>query len=299
MPEWTLDQYNALQGPINKSLNYRTSRILQYVGNSGEWTDDAERIATTRAIRRLREQQQKYPWMREITIPQWLLLRRHKMTSIQNVHRTNWMTRMVRLLRTARPVVEYKDLIKYLTESAKLIRRNIRIGSRFPYFRATLAMDKNAKDKTLLNKTTPTIWLREFSQIPQEMRRIMMTDKCAITHVQTYYKERCQHAEDTNETCEGCNQTRSDYRKGRVKFVLREAHEIAEKRNEILRKSIMIWNGNEWVNVHEAEEGIHDQDDVVCIFWNDPHLRMQTLRQLGLTRNVELERLVNRIHGTE
>ena len=128
---------------------------------------------------------------------------------------------------------------------------------------------------------------------------IMMTDKCAITHVQTYYKERCQHAEDTNEVCEGCNEVRSNYRKGRVKFMLKEAHEIAEARNEMLRKSIMIWNGQEWVNVHESEEGVDNQDDVICIFWNDPHLRMQNLRQMGLTRNAELERLINRIHGTE
>ena len=299
MPEWTLDQYIALQSQINKSLNYRTSRILQFINNSGNWTDELERNATVRAIQRLRQQQQNYPWMKEITIPQWLLLRRHKMTSIQNIHRTNWMTRMVRLLRTARPEIEYQDLMKYLTESAKLIRRNIRLGTRFPYFRATLMMDKHAKDKPLLNKTTPTIWLREFSQIPQEMRMIMMTDKCAVTHVQTHYKERCQHAEDTNETCEGCNQIRSNYRKGRVKFMLKSAQEIAENRNDILRKSIMIWDGQQWQNVHEAEEGVDNQDDVICIFWNDPHQRMQTLRQMGLMRNTELERLINRIHGTE
>ena len=147
--------------------------------------------------------------------------------------------------------------------------------------------------------TTPTIWLQEFSQIPQQLRVTMLTDRYAITHIQKYYKDRCQHAEDTNQVCEGCDVVRSDYRKGRIKYVMQEIQESAEARNEMLKKSVMIWSGNEWHNVHEADESVHNIDDVICIFWNDPHLRFQTLRQMGLTRNVELETLINRIHGTE
>ena len=299
MPEWTLDQYLQLQSAINSALNYRSSCILQHKYRTNDWSDNTERQAVTRAVNRLRQQKLKYPWMNQITIPQWLLLKRHKMVSIQNIHRLNWMVRMVRLLKTARPEVEYRDLMNYLTESARAVRRHIRSGTRFSYFRTILSSDRRIKDKKLIMETTPTIWLQEFSQIPQQLRHTMMTDRYAITHIQTYYKERCQHAEDTNEVCEGCDTVRSDYRKGRVKFVLQELHEAAEARNNILRQSVMIWDGNEWHNVHEADEGVDNQDDVICIFWNDPHLRLQTLRQMGLTRNVELEALINRIHGTE
>ena len=297
LPEWTLDQYEKLQHNINKALNYRTSRILQYKALSNDFEDERERRTTTRIIRNLRNLQVKYPWIQEITVPQWLLLKRHKMTSVQNIHRLNWMTRMIKLLRTARPEVEYRDMMNYLTESARRIRRNIREGMRFPYFQTMLHNDMR-HSRNIIKDTTPTIWLREFGQLPQEMRRICMTDECASEHIATFYKERCQHAENTDVICEGCDQSQSNYRLGRVKYSFRELNEIAEERSNWLRQSIMIWNGSEWINAYENEEGVHDADDVICVIWNDPHSRMQTLRQLGLTRNTELENLVNRIHGT-
>ena len=297
LPEWTLEQYEKLQNNINKALNFRTSRILQSKAITDEFEDEKERRATHRIVRNLTNLQIKYPWIRDVSVPQWLLLRRHKMTSVQNTHRLNWMTRMIKLLRTARPEVEYRDMMNYLTESARRIRRNIRNGVRFPYFQTMLHNDMR-NSRAIIKDTTPTIWLREFGQMPQEMRRICMTDECASEHIITFYKNRCQHAENTDVICEGCDQSQSNYRLGRVKYSFREMNEIAEERSEWLRKSVMIWNGTEWINAFENEEGVHDNDDVICIIWNDPHSRMQTLRQLGLTRNTELEDLVNRIHGT-
>ena len=293
--EWTLTQYNKFQTALNRALTYRTSVELRKEYHENRIEDPVIRRAVGRAIRRQRKLQGTYAHIRNLTLPQWLILERHGMRSVQNVHRENWVIRMTRLLRTGRPIAEYQDLLNYLTETAKQSRRNIRRTSDYPYFRTIQNRDRT-NDKAMLYNTTPTIWLREFSKLTQELRYIIMTDRMAIQTVREYYKQRCQHEESDNVRCERCGKNQSDYRLTRIKKELINIKEIQEQVHDWHRKALRIWDGNNWIQARESEDGIHGEDDIACIIWNNSEERYATLRQLGLAENSELNEILEHLH---
>ena len=188
------------------------------------------------------------------------------------------MTRLAKLLKTGRPVSEFQELLEYMTDNLGSIRRNIRPGANYPYFRRILG-NEFAKDVNLLLTTAPSIWIEEFLTLEQKVKFKLMTDPHATNFIKTFYKIRCQHEESNNYYCHNCGRSNSCYRKSIIKHRITELNDIMEKSHEWYDRRVMILKNGQWFNT--KDENLEDlgPDDVAVINWDQPEERYVTLER--------------------
>ena len=291
--KWTVFDYSSLQSSLNRVLTRRTGYLMQKELNLGQITDRVIKRETEKAIQRRNQIKSKYPLYNIINIPQWILLDRNRMTSIENVHRMNWITRFTKLLKTARPETEYEELMKYITDNFSRARRAQRSNTRFPYFTDILAEDR-LNDQKMLKITAPSIWIKEFAKLPEHIKVTMMTNRFAVNIVKEFYKTRCQHQEKRNEICSGCQNSTFNYKDSNAEQQL-EIWQTRESSKRDFIKKITIFNGESWMMVHEDQLDELNENDIIAIDWGNPNERQGTFEMLGLDINAEIEELVRKI----
>ena len=290
---WNVARYNSFQASLNKALTRRTGYTMQQEMLDNKIENKIILKEVNKAIARKNKIKEKYFLYNIISIPQWILLDRHNMSSIENVHRMNWITRMTKLIKTARSEDEFEDLMKYLTDNFRQARRSQRSNVRFPYFNDTLGEDQ-VKDKKMLKATAPSIWLREFTKLPEELKISIMKDRLAVEKVKNYYKSRCQHQERQSEQCSGCNKSTLEYRDNQMEIQVMEWQNRDENELEYINK-LTIYDGENWILANEDMLDDLNDDNLVAINWGNPLERISTLKGLGLNINSEFKDLLEHI----
>ena len=179
------------------------------------------------------------------------------------------MSRFVKLIKTARPTAEYEELMKYMTDNLRNIRRNIRPGANFPYFHEVKPNERGV-DLALVKTTAPSIWIHEFLQLDQTVKYQLLTDIHASNFVKVYYKERCQHEEKNNFCCESCNKANSCYRKSIIKHKIIDLQDTVKKAHEWYGKNVIIIKDGEFFNSNDDNVEDLGPEDIAVINWNKP-----------------------------
>ena len=294
---WDIVDYNALQKSINKTLSNESVRAIAKEIDDGTMKDTKIINLINRSFRFRDEMQNNdYIYFKQLILPQWLIMQRHNLMSIENNHRCIKMTRFTKLLKTGRPVAEFEELMKYLTDNLNSIRRNIRPGANYPYFRRILG-NEFAKDVDLLLTTAPAIWIEEFLTLEQQIKFKMMTDPHATNFMKTLYKTRCQHEEDNNYYCSNCGRSNSCYRKSIIKHKITEINDIMDQSHEWYDRRVLIFKNGQWFNTKDENLDDLGPDDIAVINWDKPEERYTTLEKLGLGVNAHLQAVINKLHG--
>ena len=293
---WTVKHYSDLQGAINRVLQDRTAKILKGEAKAGKLEDKTVLKEFKKAEKRMLSIKEKYPRYNIIKIPQWIIMRRNVTYSIENMHRMNWLTRMAKLIKTGRPVMEFNELMEHMTDNFKNARRSIRTNMNFPFF-DEIKRNEKFKDQDLLRRTTPAIWIKEFRNLTQEMKRAIMGDKMAIEIARRFYKERCQHQEKYNEQCAGCGKSTWEYKNDLVKKELLYLEDVIDEYDEWFQRQVVIFDGQDWKNASESQVHESNEHDIVVINWNQPEERMDLLTNLGLSVNAEIKDLISKIRN--
>ena len=291
--KWCVSKYNSFQSSLNKALTRKTGYIMQKEMLDNKIENKTILKEVKLAIQRKDKIKEKYYLYNIINIPQWILLDRHKMSSVENIHRMNWITRMTKLIKTARPETEFEELMKHLTDNFRQARRSQRSSSRFPYFKETLGEDQ-VMDRKMLKNTAPSIWIREFLKLPEDLKISIMSDRLAVERVKTFYKNRCQHHEKKGELCSGCNQSTLTYRDTQIEIKINEWQNRDEQEMEYINK-LTIYDGENWILADEELLEDLNEDNLVAIDWGNPSERINTLEGLGLSINTELKELLEHI----
>ena len=288
--KWSVTDYSSLQSSLNRVLTRRTGRNLQKELRANQIENPVVKREVEIAIARRNRIKSKYPLYNIICIPQWILMARNKMTSIENVHRMNWMTRFTKLIKTARPEPEFNELMKYITDNFRRARRAQRTSTRFPYFESILAEDR-LNDQRMLKNTAPSIWIDEFGKLPENLKITIMTDRFAVNRVKEFYKSRCQHQEKRNEMCPGCGRSTLEYRNNQLEEQVEEWQLTGSTREEYLAR-VAIFDGENWVLSHEDQLQEMNEDNIVAINWGNDEERQGTLEMLGLGINSNIAELI-------
>ena len=222
-------------------------------------------------------------------------MKRNKMMSVQNIHRSNWMGRMIKLLKTGRPPAEYEVLTKHMVANLRHMKRKIRLGTNYPYFNMILTEDK-PKLAAKIRKTAPSIWIEEFLKLPQDLRYKIMTERTGSKIIKDYYKNRCQHNEGDNMICENCNRAHSCYKSNIVKQKIIEIDELVKESHEWYGKKIRIMRDGQWMNSDEREFEDLTEDDLIVIDWDLPSERYLLVEKLGLEINTALKETLEVLH---
>ena len=150
-----------------------------------------------------------YPHYNNVNLPQWLLLKRARILSVQNNLRKNQMFRLGQVIKKARPVFEFNQVIEFATRRFYEDDRN-RLSANYPYFRFYLPSEKKHRH-AILNKSTPYIWFKELQRLPMALRSMTKNEKF-INTMKKFYHKRCQHAENEKKICLKCRKPKDNYR---------------------------------------------------------------------------------------
>ena len=295
LPVWDPEDYKEVQKSVNAALSKLSGFLVKKEYLEGKITDGKEKAAIRRAIARYSAIKDKYHYFNKITVPQWLLLRRHNLMSIENLHRYSWTSRMTKLLKTGRPKKEYDELCKYMIDNLRNVTRRVRETANYPYFKIILNEDENIADNQMILETAPSIWIQEFLKLDSEVRLQIMTSRFASRFVKEFYNKRCQHREENNTRCDNCERVHTCYRNTIIKQKLVDLKALEETSHEWYQKNIRILKDGNWYNTVEDELEILQADDIVAIDWDTPNERYVFAEKLGLELNACLQEALKKL----
>ena len=175
---------------------------------NGARLQETEIEMVKKAIFERDEIRKDHPHYNKIRLPQWMILNKIGLPSIENNVRKNQMMTFGRIITKARPIHEFNEVIEFATD--RFIRGDGRAVANYPYFKSTLRRDKKA-NKKLLKRSTPEIWFYEFNRHSNAMKKAIK-EPGYVNRIKKFYENRCHHTENTTKKCFNCNQPENDYR---------------------------------------------------------------------------------------
>ena len=176
------------------------------------------------------EIRQEYQHYNNVNLPQWLLLKRARVLSVQNNLRKNQMFRLGTVIKKARPVFEFNEVIDYATNRFYDESLN-RVSASYPYFRSYLPNEKRHRRK-ILDRSVPYIWFKELKKLPSNLKR-MIKDDNFVNATKRFYHKRCQHSENDTKLCEACQSPKNGYRLTDNQILMRNIQEFETNVNPI------------------------------------------------------------------
>ena len=223
---------------IGNELLPQLERQIQNLYNRKEKINDdmtdLEESVINRELLKRDDVRKDHPQYNNVNLPQWLILKRARILSVQNNLRKNQMYRLGTVIKKARPIFEFEEVINYATTRFYDDSMNRRTAN-YPYFRAYLPTEKNHRKK-ILDKSVPYIWFRELRKLPASLRWEIKDDNF-VEKTKKYYHERCQHSENETKLCEACQQPKNGYRLTDNQILTRNIQEF-ENINSTIRLEI-------------------------------------------------------------
>ena len=285
---WNVNQYAYHQTRINNILQSHSSWRAIKDAKDGKIEDRRLQRKIIRMAAAADLRFRNGTGSRKIQLPIYYLLKRNNSMTIMNTQRCNWQSRFHKILITARPVVEYNDLIRYFVDP--IFDQNQRIRRRntdFPYFRLTLREDHNAQTE-LMEMSNPTIFIKEFRRTRATFNDFL-GDKRSLKMVKEFYKSRCQHTEWTGYRCDNCDIPENSWRNDTTRTIRMEL-ENAQATDPILE---LVLEDGDWVSRAISEENVTENTILV----QDLDNRITASRDNSLLSNHELINLLNTYQG--
>ena len=143
-----------------------------------------------------------------IPLPNWYLMREAGLLTLENNHKLLKLKKLGKLALMARPISEFRELVKYSTQS---LTSNRRSTGNYNYFRPILRKDEilTGHNKRLVQSTAPQIWIEEFETLNISFRQ-KIGSKSFINSVTAYKKSECQHNTAAYGICNKCGNVRRE-----------------------------------------------------------------------------------------
>ena len=286
--QWNLNQYSYHQTQINNILQTQSAWRAVKDAKNNKIEDRRIRRVIVRMAQSAEKRFKEGRGSRNIRIPIYYLLKRNGLMTIMNIHRANWQSRGHKILITARPVVEYRDIIRHFVDP--IFDQNQRLRRRamdFPYFRMNLREDSSSI-QDLIQKTNPTLFIKEFRRTRATFNDYLGNKK-AIKMVKEFYKQRCQHTEWTRMRCDNCNRAEDEWRNDTRRTIRVELQSAME--NDIIQE--MILENGEWVPRTILEEDVNENTILIQDFED----RITSPGDNSLLSNLEVVQLLERFQG--
>ena len=222
---WSKRDYNNLQSKENQLLKMKAhSEVLKKYNENDESVNDIRRHVEVYLRKLASDNPIKF-----IPLPQWYLMKASGLLTFENNHILLKLKKLGKVALTARPVSEFRELVKYMINSRTFYRRST---GNYQYFTPLLNSDAGltGKNRKLVQSTAPQIWIEEFEILEQNLKR-QIGNKSFISAVDHKIKNLCQHNNSDRSLCRSCDQmTGND----------RIEEEIIERFNEEIRQSVVV-----------------------------------------------------------
>lgn len=205
MGRWHPADYDHLQAKVTFQLRLKASGEFLRKYHKYDELDENEKIKVDEIYDHIAVYNRKLETPNKlylVPLPQWFLMREAGLLTFHNNHVMLKLKKLGKLALTARPVTEFRELVKYMTKSLGDNRRNT---SEYIYFRPMLRMDESKKGvaREIIQSTAPQVWIEEFEDLDYSFQRLIGRKEFdrAVT---TKMKTECQHNSSRSERCRNC-----------------------------------------------------------------------------------------------
>ena len=222
---WSKKDYNNVQSKENQYLKMKAHNEVMK-----KYNENDESIQQVRRHIRvyLNKLETENP-IKHIPLPQWFLMKESGLLTFENNHKLLKLKKLGKLALTARPVSEFRELVKYMINSRTFYRRTT---GNYQYFTPLLNSDSHltGKNKKLVQSTAPQIWIEEFELLEQRLKN-QIGNKSFISAVEHKIKGACQHNNSDRSLCTNCGTTTGGDQ---------IEEEIIDRFNEEVRQSVCV-----------------------------------------------------------
>ena len=202
---WHPSDYDHLQAKVTMQIKTKASGIILRDYRNYENLDDEGKVKIDEVMSQIDVYNRKLETNHKlylVPLPQWFLLREAGLLKLDNNHVLLKLKKLGKLALTARPVTEFRELVKYMTKSLGDNRRNT---SEYIYFRPMLKKDESRKglSREIIQSTAPQVWIEEFEDLDHSFRKLIGR-KDYDRAITKKMKEECQHNSSRNEECRNC-----------------------------------------------------------------------------------------------
>ena len=197
-----------------------------------------------------------------LRLSQAVVFERSKITSLLNIHRLAGLQRLNKIFLTLEPKWELESCLKLMTKKTLEKWESNRTGIEFIKISQIEKSEQN---------TAPAIWVKEFNNLPKDLRNLIGTVKFEIL-CKKYFKSRCQHQENNNLQCKNCRQSTKRYEKNTTDWFPIWPSERREKNmdrlTKILIEKVNIGNKNERIRKSIEKLEMMDENDFNKNYWS-------------------------------